>query len=275
MMVVGFGGFYLVDLLWSIFNRNILDMDYVNIENPETHRAYDRIKTFIAKYDHFDGDGVYLEILNKIIDASRGITYAAASLAVTWELYAQAGSVRANVLTCTVLVLVVTILVLQNVFRSKSIFRQESIDMSPETVKPNRIRNYFLDNYCGEYQAAKDIHIYRHRNLILKRTDELFSQFDLSKRRGDRLKIRQKTADEVCDVVRSVLIYGLALAKALAGTITAGALVRDVQSFYRLQYGFNLTIESIAKLDGCMFPLRLIYDFLDMPDKKYHGSIPT
>lgn len=81
--------------------------------------------------------------------------------------------------------------------------------------------------------------------------------------------------DETCDVVRSVLIYGFVTGKAVTGAVSAGALVQDVQSFYRIQQGFNMAIENLTKIDNCMFPLKLIYDFLDIPDEKYAGSLPT
>lgn len=66
-------------------------------------------------------------------------------------------------------------------------------------------------------------------------------------------------------MVRSVLIYGFVTGKAVAGAVSAGALVQDVQSFYRMQQGFNMAIESRTKLDNCMFPLKLIYDFFGYP----------
>lgn len=262
-----------VDIMIS---EKILEMDYVMIENPETHRKYDRIKTFAISYDRYSGFGVYCEIVNRIGGIFKGIAGIAAALAVTWELYSvgvNAG--RSAVINYLILAVVVVILVLQNILRSKSIVREENIELSDDTVIPNRVRNYFLENYCGEYQAAKDIHIYGHKKYILRKTDELFEKYHKSKLRKDNVKIRQQITDQACDVVRSVLIYGFVIGKAMIGAISAGSLVRDVQSFYRIQYGFNLAIECFTRLGSCMFPLKMIYDFMDIPSEKYAGSIPT
>lgn len=259
-----------------MISEKILEMDYVRIENPETHRKYDRIKTFAISYDKYSGFGVYCEIVNRIGGFFKGIVGVAAALVVTWELYsAGVNAGRAALVNYLILAVVVIILVMQNILRSKNIVKEENIELSDDTVTPNRVRNYFLDNYCGEYQAAKDIHIYGHKKLILKRTDELFEKYHKSKLRKDNIIMSQQITDEACDVVRSVLIYGFVIGKAMMGSISAGSLVRDVQSFYRIQQGFNLAIESFTKLSGCMFPLKMIYDFMDIPNEKYAGSIPT
>lgn len=259
-----------------MLNEKILSMDYVKIENPEIHRRYDRIKTFALNYDRYESFGVYCEIVNKMGAAAKGITYVVAALAVTWELYSagvKAGSMA--VVNYLLLAAVVAILLIQNTMRSKSIIKEENIELSDETVKPDRVRNYLLDNYLGEYQAVKDIHIYGNKKFVLRRSDELFDKWHTSKLRKDKVIRRQQLVDEICDVVRSVLIYGFVTGKAVAGAVSAGALVQDVQSFYRIQQGFNMAFESLTKLDNCMFPLKLIYDFLDIPDEKYAGSLPT
>lgn len=258
-----------------MLNEKILSMDYVKIENPEIHRRYDRIKTFALNYDRYDF-GVYCEIVNKIGAAVKGITYVVAALVVTWELYSA--GVKADgmaVVNYLLLAAVVAILVMQNTLRSKSIIKEENIELSDDTVKPDRVRNYLLNNYFGEYQAVKDIHIYGNKKFVLQRSDELFDKWHTSKLRKDKVIRRQQLVDETCDVVRSVLIYGFVTGKAVAGAISTGSLVQDVQSFYRIQQGFNMTIESLTKIDNCMFPLKMIYDFLDIPDEKYVGSLPT
>lgn len=258
-----------------MLNEKILSMDYVKIENPEIHRRYDRIKTFALNYDRYDF-GVYCEIVNKIGAAAKGITYVVAALVVTWELYSagvKAGGMA--IVNYLLLAAVVAILVMQNTMRSKSIIKEENIELSDDTVKPDRVRNYLLDNYFGEYQAVKDIHIYGNKKFVLRRSDELFDKWHTSKLRKDKVIRRQQLVDETCDVVRSVLIYGFVTGKAVEGAVSAGALVQDVQSFYRIQQGFNMAIESLTKIDNCMFPLKLIYDFLDIPDEKYAGSLPT
>ncbi|MBD5538213.1 MAG: ABC transporter ATP-binding protein [Lachnospiraceae bacterium] len=259
-----------------MLNEKILNMDYVKIENPEIHRRYDRIKTFALNYDRYESFGVYCEIVNKIGAAVKGITYVAAALVVTWELYSagvKAGGMA--IVNYLLLAAVVAILVMQNTMRSKSIIKEENIELSDDTVKPDRVRNYLLDNYFGEYQAVKDIHIYGNKKFVLRRSDELFDKWHTSKLRKDKVIRQQQLLDETCDVVRSVLIYGFVTGKAVAGAVSAGALVQNVQSFYRIQQGFNMAIESITKIDNCMFPLKLIYDFLDIPDEKYAGSLPT
>ncbi len=260
-----------------MISEKILGMDYVKIENPEVHRQYDRIRTFAANYDRYETHGgVYCEVVNMIGKISGGLTYMAAALVVTRELYGhEMNSGGLDFLNYIALAAVVVILFMQNIMRGRSIVKEENIELSEDTVMPNRVRNYFLDNYCGEYQAAKDIHVYGYKKLILKRTDELFRQWDRSKLRRDKVIMKQQVVDQLCDVVRSVLIYGFVVIKAMAGFISAGTLVRDVQSFYRIQNGFNMMIESFTKLYNCMFPLKLIYEFLDIPDEKYLGSIPT
>lgn len=260
---------------YMMINRKILNMDYVKIENPQVHRQYDRVKNLAAHYDNSWGGGIYNEIVNRLADMLRGLTYVVLALGITWDLYTTAIVRNSFVKDYALLALVVLILVAQNMLCSKNIIRQENVELSVETVRPGRIRNYFLDNYCGEYQAAKDIHIYGQRTFILERTDELFEQYHKSKLRKDKIAIKQGGIDGFCDVVRSVLIYGFVVGKAIGGAISAGALVQDVQSLYQIQNGFRIIMESMTKLSNYMFPLKVIYDFIDIPDEKYFGSIPT
>ncbi len=259
-----------------MIHEKILKMDYVKIENPKIHRQYDRVKTFATQYGNAWGGGIYNEIVNRLQELFRGLTCVALSLAVTWELFTDAVREGGSyVLDYALLLLVVLIFAGQNILRSRNLVKEENVELSTETVKPNRIRNYFLDNYCGEYQAAKDIHMYGQRKFILKKTDLLFDMYHKAKFQKDKIAIRQGAIDGVCDVVRSVLIYGFVAGKALAGAISPGALVQDVQSFYQIQNGFHVMMEAAARLSSYMFPLKVIYDFIDMPDERYLGSIPT
>lgn len=259
-----------------MINEKILKMDYVKIENPEIHRQYDRVKNFATEYGNTRGGGIYNEIVNWLQDMIQGITCVVLALVVTWDLFTDAlGTGSSYAMDCALLVLVVVIFAVQNVLRSRNLIREESVELSSETVTPNRIRNYFLDNYCGEYQAAKDIHIYKQKKFILRKTDELFDKYHKSKFRKDKIAIKQGAVDGVCDVARSVLIYGFVTGKAIAGAIPAGALIQDVQSFYQIQNGFHMMMEAIARISSYMFPLKVIYDFIDIPDEKYLGSIPT
>lgn len=264
---------YCTDMM---IHEKILKMDYVKIENPQIHRQYDRVKTLATQYGNKWIGGVHNEIVSWLKDMLQGLTSVVLALVVTWDLFTEAvGKGSSYALDCALLMLVVLIFAVQNILRTKNLIKEENVELSAETVNPNRIRNYFLDNYCGEYQAAKDIHMYGQRKFILKKTDELFEKYHKSKLKKDKIEIRQGAVDGICDVVRSVLIYGFVAGKALAGAVPAGALVQDVQSFYQIQNGFHMMMEAAARLSSYMFPLKVIYDFIDMPDEKYLGSIPT
>lgn len=267
--------FRLAECADIMINNKILKMDYVKIENPEIHRQYDRVKTYATQFGTYGG-GIYNEIVGTICEMFQGITYVVIALIVTRDLY-TAVIIKGGtyLLDYALLALVVVMLVVQNIIRSKNIVREEGVELSVDTVRPNRIRNYFLDNYCGEYQAAKDVHIYGQKKFILKRTDELFDMYHKSKLRKDKVIIKQEGIDGIFDVVRSILIYGFVAGKAITGAISAGALVQDVQSFYQIQEGFNIIMRSMSWLSNYMFPLKLIYDFIDIADEQYMGSIPT
>ncbi len=73
----------------------------------------------------------------------------------------------------------------------------------------------------------------------------------------------------------SLIMYGFAAARVVAGILTVGEIVSFVMYFSKIRQG----ISSITNGFGNIFIdtefVQYVYDFLDIPDEKYRGSIPT
>lgn len=256
-------------------SEKVLSMDYTKLEDPAVHRQIDRINDINSNFFL----GIYMSVVTILSHIVYGITSVAAALVMTADLFAYVSAPTGNsifmdLLVPAIILLILLSLVIENIRRSKTIIKKEEIQISDRMVGPRRIMNC-LGGYLWEYQSVKDIQLYRQQDFILKRIDELWQKISYEHDKADRIQMKQSVFEGVFGLVRSVMIYTFVALKAMAGAISAGAVIKDVQSFFRLQSEINIVVTKFTFLDTHFFPLKQIYEFLDLPDEKYKGSIPT
>ena len=80
---------------------------------------------------------------------------------------------------------------------------------------------------------------------------------------------------ELMNLISMGVMYSYAILRAIYGTLSAGEVIAFVMLFTRVLHGIagisNELINFRLSADHC----KDVFDFLDIPDKKYKGTIPT
>ena len=74
--------------------------------------------------------------------------------------------------------------------------------------------------------------------------------------------------------VMSGLIYLYIALKALFGAFGVGSIVTYVGSLTQFKNGFTGLVDVLSDVFINAEALQEVFDFIDMPDKKYHGTLP-
>ena len=79
----------------------------------------------------------------------------------------------------------------------------------------------------------------------------------------------------LCDLLSKLVLYGFAIYRAVNGSMSAGDVIIFVMCFIRIQYAFESISDNFGSLLTKSQMWKQLYDFLDIPDEKYQGTIPT
>lgn len=260
------------------FSEKILNMDYTKAEDPAIHRQYDRVKEINENY--------WGGILMRVMDTISLFVYGAASiifaLLMTADIFSSAASAElsenpffSDIIGFVIIGVIIFLLILENTIYGKGLDKINEIRMSDGLAAPRRIYTYILGNYCGPYQVAKDIHIYNESGFILGKIQKYWDEMETYWQKDDKEQFKVSFSSSIIGVIRTVLIYTFVGFRAVSGIISAGGVIKDVQSFNRLSYGIGRAVGAFVSLNTLFVPLKTVYEFLDLPDDKYKGTLPT
>lgn len=175
-----------------------------------------------------------------------------------------------------VMVLIALITVFQSTVLTVGFTRnEEKTHGDPKMLEAQRVNSFTLTRTLWKYQDGKEIRIYGEQERILAQKQE---QDRL--RHGMWEKCRRKTARFVsayalCTFLQTVILYGFALARAFSGMISPGEVMAFVLYFRQISTGFFGVSANITETLSAATFCKHIFDFLEIPDEKYQGTIPT
>ena len=82
-------------------------------------------------------------------------------------------------------------------------------------------------------------------------------------------------AQDTLNAMLTVIIYGFAIIRAASGMISPGDVFVFAMYFARVQAGFEAVSGNFSNLMEKTEYCQNVYDYLDIPDEKYQGTIPT
>lgn len=257
--------------LWE----KIINMDYVHIENPETHvakhrmyQAYWRIeRTFYGLYSSVSG----------IVTAIAGIVMVA-PLAFRSAPDAEGfmGFIGSPWGLAAVTAVVVALTVLNTVYTSKFVFKVYSDVMNDrELLQNERVASYYVEAILGGYRNGKSLRLYDEEELVLRELESSSGKW-MEIWGGALKKLRRlQFPSPILEILATLPMYTLAALRAVSGALSVGEIIGFVMYFSRIMNGINDTMNGICDmfinvefLDGAL-------KFLDIPDEKYKGTLPT
>lgn len=263
----------------KILAQKVMNIDYALVENIEIKNKLERAENWITNRNM----GIP-GMEESAVSAFRGLFSAILGAAfIAPILFREKGEqsgflgfVQSGWCILLLLILLTVLTLLQSFVFQQRMTRILGRDMNDkEVLQAGRIAGNFRGFALFNYRNGKEIRLYSEEELIMDKYyyGINFTAQRLSKSLGEANKIRIYM--HALDLISQLLLYGFAVTWAVGGIMSPGEVVAFVMYFSRLQEGF---IEFASNLGG-MFTraefCQYVFDFLDIADQKYKGSIPT
>lgn len=165
------------------------------------------------------------------------------------------------------------LLLFVNIWKNKT--AQEGIINAQDEMTPFwREYNFYAEEYIGHSGTAKDIRLFRQQNLLTEHIGKLFDQLDKKVGQMRKLDSERRVWIGITEAVISGLIYMMLGIMALKGAISIGSIWMYAGCINNFLQHFHRCIMQLVEITKNSKYLKEYFDFLDIPNKKYEGTLP-
>ena len=152
--------------------------------------------------------------------------------------------------------------------------RQECFKDS-ELLQADRVAGRLRSQTIYNYRMGKEIRLYDESELLLNKYIECNKIIADKWTECVKKVVGCDGLSFIVALVLQLLLYGFAIARAAGGMMSPGEVIAFVMYFSRIRIGIgNISVHISQILTNTTFCSQ-VFDFLDIPDEKYQGTIPT
>lgn len=271
---------YLSVNIWNVYERPLnekqQEMDFEQIEDPEPRFLRQKIQTF----RHTNGNGI-LPLFWKFEGMLTDFFTVIFSIGVFGSVFSSA-AIKSDgfwsfVNTPWFSVLFI-LLILGNAFLGMALITEKTKKIY-EIMKGfhfvNMIGQLYIERLLHKYQMGKDIKVYKLRDNIGTSMGAVIDEAEPVVKSWAEVESRYRSYGDISSNVLSAIVYIFVTVKAVLGGFGIGSIVQYVGGITRFNTGFTGLASGIAQLFSNVEALNLYFDFLDMPNKIYHGTLPV
>lgn len=260
--------------MWDHFSKIFADkqmsMDYVDLEDLEIQKLQQKAKENLFMFGN--GLGQLVWDTADLVKVTVGII---ASVSLTASLFvAKSGNKVMDSYLWVIAILAVVILsgVIYGLLTKKenAIFRE----WSDNTVWYNRAFMFYGYELYNNIKRAKDVRIYGQEKIA----DNQMQKMEEHNRRDDVYLTKMSGYKGIMYLVRGMgnaLCYFFVVAKASLGAFGVGNIVQYVGAFTELVQNVGMLSWFYLENEKYCEHLEKLYEYLDIPNKKYQGTIPV
>ncbi len=261
---------------YMTFARKMLSMDYEHVEDVRVHEKLDQIK----QLHNWSGNG-FVRLIYTTDSLVEGLVGAASSIALSIGLFsvtvkASAGAAElfashwGTAILALLLILCLAAFVICSKLEAKI---QESMG-EPMTLT-NRVYQYLYFTIPTDHKLGKDIRLYGEAGLLQTESEETG---DFMSRFMKRIALKLGPVQAVpaaMSYLMSLFVYLVVVSKAYLGLIGIGGVVTYVGAVNRFATGCQKLFQGASALFANNTHLRRQFEFLDLHNEKYNGTLPT
>ena len=258
-------------VLWE----KVINMDYVHIENPETHIALERMRQGFWRMDRVKY-GIFNCIMGLFTIAASAVMILPLALRSAPEAEGFMSFVSSPWGLAALVGAVAAIEMIRGLITSKITYSHLSSAMNDrKKIQGERTSSHYIDSTLQRYQNGKDIRIFDESELIMR---------EYEKSAMDTVEVWHNVLGKMwsSDFIASLLslitrfiMYGFAALRAVSGALSVGEIIGFVMYFSRITGGIGTLTDGIGSISVDVDFLDDAFKFLDIPDEKYKGTLPT
>lgn len=250
------------------------ELDYEILEKKETLDMVHK-----ARESYSIGGGIYM-LCEKLASVLEAVLTIEGSIALVIPLFIPVGKETAghesflNQWYCGVILALILAVSVWIRYRVTKTNEEKEKKLVEKTLGFNRAFSYFMD-YLHKYEYGKDIRMYHMQDKIVK---TMKSQADeLEERARWKLKYYAvfQAGQSAAGFLASLSCYLYVGAKGILKLISIGNVVCYCTSILKLLSGLNSIMDEGISLKIRADYMAHYYDFLELENKKYEGTLPV
>ncbi len=265
---------------WNVvdlpLDRKIQTMDYEYVEDSKIHAKRSNItlkRTSMGRglprlYWRYFSTGIkgFFQLVFSIALVISAFTAEPVYIGSSWDFVFSPW--------CTVLLILLFLLSLCWDIYNQAASAKKGNTIIERSSDMNRVGNYYY-NLLVDYKLGKDLKLYQMRDSILREFKSFTSTLNQMVFKWQRVMAWYQSLSTINTTVMSGLIYLYIALKALFGAFGVGSIVTYVGSLTQFKNGFTGLVDVLSDVFINAEALQEVFDFIDMPDKKYHGTLPV
>ena len=263
--------------LRSILNEKLMNMDYVHLEDPDMQTRYNMCMNYLfGQYGVSSVSAVTGDIAVAIFRIIIGVALIIPSVIRSSGNSGFAGFITSPLgFLSAVAVVTVSEFIKNMYFNRKTFNAYEDVICDKRHLLSNRTYTAYMNYVVNNYRSGKEIRLYAEQELILgemqRCVDEDHKLWLAAFFKWQKYGI----GNELMNLISGGVMYGYAILRAIYGTLSAGEVIAFVMLFTRVLRGITGISNELTNFRLSAECCKDVFDFLDIPDKKYKGTIPT
>lgn len=266
-------------MLFQNLNHKVMTMDYVYLENTDTqNRLTNALRQpnnsnagilACCNYFRLVIGGIFMILTGIILIAPTVFRKPVSTDGFDWFIQSPWGFF--TVVTIVAVLEIVKSLVLN----AKAILAFENIHKDKNVLQANRVYSFFTQYVLNNYRNGKEIRAYRQQKLVEKEFDKAQNIIEDGWFKGYRGAMLPNFLFQLVNISTKALMYGYAVLRAMSGMLSVGEVLAFALYFEKISAGVSELSDSLGLLKITPTFCKQYFDFLDIPDEKYKGTIPT
>ncbi len=261
--------------LWE----KLMNMDYGKVEDSRNHTVFVEALNMLRsenlglpqmeRYIRFTLAGVFYILLGLVMLLPVALQDAVVTEGVT-------GFVQSDMGFVTLILMVACLEILKTMYISKKSMKlYAKRENHPQVLQASKEENYYENHVAYHYQSGKQLRIFGEQQLFLDGYDRTARNRVEIFREVWKKDIKYQFAWQMINIATGILMYGFAVYRSLTGMFTPDEVVAFALYFTKIQTGISNVSDGYGVLKLCIPFCKKIFDFLDIPDEKYYGTIST
>ena len=259
--------------------QKVMTMDYVHIESTDMQNKYanawrqpeNRTAGIEALCNYFKNTvgGVFMVALGVILISPTVFR-------TPTETDGFIGFIQSIWGFITVAIIVTALELIKSlVINPKAIVGFEKIHNDKNVIMADRAGGFFNHYVLNNYSNGTEIRMYSQQSLIEKELDKAQkTNFD-GWLRGYKNAMLPNFIIQIINILTKILMYSFAVLRAISGMLTPGEIIAFVGYFNEISTGVSEISDGMGLLKITPTFCKQYFDFLDISDEKYQGTIPT
>lgn len=255
-------------------NRKIMDMDYEYMESESIHNL--RREIDIMARNTGGGINQLFWCMPHVVESTGHMI-----VALGYTIYliykghtAFRGRTGEYMLFFAVFIGLLVILLVLNILNGK-IAQKKNYQKNEEMLPYVRQYTFYTEEYINREECGKNIRMFHQQNLLSKHLKDLFGRiFQLMDDMND-IEVNRSKYASIFETLISGLIYFMLGILVLKKGITIGNVCLYAGCVSMFLEHFRYWILQITLLADNTKYVKMYFDFLDIQNKKYEGSLPV